>query len=115
MNPVFQKLLADPSSVRPFLQWYNDKYKDIQVFQNLPFPHQIGVYIEYFETIYNLVIMVNTKGYTIHFSDNRKVPLKTENNLVYNHHKYTHEEPKSVIYGYELGITWLFKNYDLPF
>ena len=116
MNPVFQKLLQQPSAMRPFLAWYNTRYPNTLVaFQNYPFPHQIGVYLEYFETMYNLIIMVNTKGYSIQFSDNRKTPIHGVNNIQYNHYKYDHAEPKSVIYGYELGIQWLFENFDLPF
>ena len=118
MNPVFQNLLQDKykSSMRSFLQWYNDKYPNsISVFQNLPFTMQIGVYLEYFETIYNLIIIVNTKGYSIQFTDERKTPIHGVNNMQYNHYKYEHNEPKLILFGFELGILWLFENYDLPF
>ena len=116
MNPVFQKLLQQPASIRPFVQWYNTQYPNgLAIFQDLPFSHQIGVYLEYFETIYHISITVSTKGYGIYFSDDRAIPLYNENNLTYNHYRFNHNEPKSIIYGYELGIQWLFKNYDLPF
>lgn len=116
MNPVFVELLKLNSSIRPFLEWYNMKYPNqLAIFQNLPFSHQIGAYIEYFETMYKLVILVNTKGFTIHFTDSRHTPLDAKNMFKYYHHKYEHTEPKTVMHGYELGIVWLFKNYDLPF
>lgn len=118
MNPIFQLLLQDKykSATRQFLIWYNTKYPNsLAMFQNLPFTMQIGVFLEYFETIYNLVVMVNTKGYAINFTDNRNIPLVNENNFSYNHYKYEYHEPKSIIYGYQLGILWLFENYDLPF
>jgi len=98
MNPIFQKLLQNPSAMRPFVQWYNERYKDLAVFQNLPFPHQLGVYLEYFETMYKLIILVNTKGYSIQFSDNRQVPIAGENNMYYNHYKFDYTEPKSILY-----------------
>lgn len=117
MNPLFKSLLANcPIGMRQFLEWYNMTYPNqLVIFQNLPFSHQIGVYLEYFQTIYNLVILVNTKGFTIHFTDQRKTPIDTLSEKTYYHHKHTINEPKSIIYGYELGIAWLFKNYDLPF
>lgn len=116
MNPIFQKLLQNKSSFRPFIQWFDTTYPNmLSLFQTLPFTMQLGVYLAYFETIYKLVIMVNTKGYTIHFSDNRAVEIKNQNNLTYNHYKFDHTEPKSIIFGYELGIQWLFENFDLPF
>jgi hypothetical protein len=85
------------------------------MFQNLPFPHQLGVYLEYFETIYKLIILVNTNGYSIQFADNRLTPIYGKNNMQYNHYKFDYTEPKSILHGYELGITWLFENYDVPF
>lgn len=116
MNPIFQQLLKKTNAIKPFINWYNSKYPNgLATFQNLPFSHQIGVYLEYFETIYTLVILVNTHGYTIHFTDDRKAPLYGENGTMYNHYKYKHSEPKSILYGYELGILWMFDNYDLPF
>ena len=116
MNPVFQKLLQQPSSIRPFLLWYSVQYPNtLATFQNDPFTKQLGVYLEYFETIYKLIVLVNTKGYSIQFSDNRQTPIVGINNMQYNHYKYDHAEPKSILYGYKLGILWLFENFDLPF
>ena len=118
MNVVFQKLLKEnTSALKPFIQWCAGKYgtTSIAAFQEMPFTYQLGVYLEYFETIYSLIIIVNTKGYSIQFSDDRKTPIRGENNMFYNHHKYEHNEPKSIIYGYELAIVWLFENFDLPF
>ena len=115
MNPIFQKLLENKSAMRPFLLWYNEKYNTIALFQNLSFTHQIGVYLEYFESMYNLTIIVTVRGYTIQFNDNRKTPIVGVNNMQYNHHKYDYTEPKSIVYGYELGVKWLFENYDVPF
>ena len=116
LNPIFQKLLLNKSSIKPFLQWYSGRYPNsIALFQDLPFAFQIGIYLEYFESMYNLIINVTTRGYSIQFSDNRKVPIYGANNMQYNHYKYDHTKPKSIIYGYELGIIWLFENYALPF
>lgn len=115
MNPIFQKLLLNKSAMRPFLQWYNDRYKDLAVFQNDPFTKQLGVYLEYFETTYSMIVLVNTFGYSIQFSDNRKTPIVSENNMQYNHYKFAYNEPKSIIYGYQLAVEWLFENYDVPF
>lgn len=115
MNALFTELVKDGTSIKPFLEWYQMRYNTIVLFQNLPFSHQIGVYLEYFESMYNLVVLVNTKGFTVHFTDQRKTPLTHDNDFNYYHHKYEYEEPKSIIYGYQLGIIWLFKNYDLPF
>ena len=83
------------------------------MFQNLPFSHQIGVYIEYFETIYNLTVISSRKGYTIHYTD--KFYNIDKANPEYAHYKFNHNEDKSIIYGFELGIIWLFENYDVPF
>jgi hypothetical protein len=88
------------------------KYKTIEVFQHLPFTHQIGVYLEYFEEIYSLVVLVSHVGYKVQFKDKRNM---IQVNPEYNHHRFTHSEPKSIIYGYELAIFWLFENFDLPF
>ena len=119
MNVIFQKLLKDNATAfKPFLQWYAGAYgmNAEAMFQNLPFSHQIGVYLEYFEKIYSLTVIVSIKGYTVHFTDNRKVPLKSsENNFEYNHYRFNHKEPKTIMYGYELAIVWLFENYNLPF
>lgn len=118
MNVVFQKLLKNnTSALKPFMQWYAGKYgvNSIASFQEFPFTFQLGVFLEYFETIYSLIVIVNTKGYSIQFSDDRKTPIRGENNIFYNHYRYDHTEPKSIIYGYELAIQWLFENYDLPF
>lgn len=116
LNPVLQNLLQNKTAIKPFLQWYNGRYPNsLPLFQDLPFAFQIGVFIEYFETIYNLIILVNTKGYSIQFSDNRVTPIYGVNNMQYNHYKYDYKEPKCILYGYELGIKWLFENYDLPF
>lgn len=117
MNQVFQLLLTEKykSAMRPFVQWYNTKYNDLAVFQNLPFEHQIGVYLTYFETIYNLYIVSSPKGYSIHFVDNRNVPLSGRDSMDYNHYRFDNNEPKSIIYSYQLAIIWLFENYDLPF
>ena len=117
MNLVFQKLLKENSTAfKPFLQWYAGKYgaNSVATFQEFPFSFQIGVYLEYFESIYNLVVLVTTNGYRIQFTDNRKTPMPGSN-PEYNHYRFNHKEPKSVIYGYELAIVWLFENYDLPF
>ena len=118
MNAVFQKLLKENSTaLKPFLQFYIGKYgaNGLAAFQEMPFTFQLGIYLEYFETIYNLIIIVNTKGYSIQFSDDRKTPIRGENNMFYNHYRYEYNEPKSIIFGYECGIIWLFTNYDLPF
>lgn len=118
MNPVFQKLLQPQykSAIRPFIQWFDARYPNsIVLFQNLPFTMQIGVYLEYFETVYSLIVITNRYGYSIQFSDDRKTPIHGVNNMQYNHYKFEYNEPKSIIFGYELGIIWLFNNYDLPF
>ena len=116
MNPIFTELLKLEVSIRPFLEWYMRKYPNmLPVFQTLPFSHQIGVYLEYFESIYNLVVLVNTRGFTVHFTDNRSIQISKNSLENYYHYKFLHNEPKSIIHGYELGIIWLFKNYDLPF
>jgi hypothetical protein len=117
MNPIFQLLLTEKykSAARPFIQWYNSTYKDLTIFQNLPFEHQLGVYLKYFETMYKLFIIVSPKGYRIHFTDSRNVPLSGKEGFEYNHYKFDHSESKSIIHGYELAIVWLFENYDLPF
>lgn len=116
MNSVFAKLLQNKSAMRPFIQWYDAQYPNaLAVFQTLPFNHQLGVYLTYFETIYNLIIIVNTHGYSIQFSDNRLTPIYGKNNMQYNHYKYDYTEPKSILFGYELGIMWLFENFDVPF
>jgi hypothetical protein len=101
--------------MRPFIVWYNTTYNDLAVFQNLPFEHQIGAYLKYFETMYKLYIIVSPKGYSIHFVDNRNVPLSARDSIMYNHYRFEHNEPKTIIYGFELAIFWLFENYDLPF
>jgi hypothetical protein len=117
MNPIFTKLLQNTSAIRPFLQFYRDTYglDSLAVFQNLPFEHQIGVYLTYFETIYNLYIVSSPKGYSIHFVDNRNIPLSGRDSMDYNHYRFDNNEPKSIIYSYQLAIIWLFENYNLPF
>jgi len=116
MNPIFVELLKKTSAIRPFLEWYTRQYPNgITTFQNLPFSHQIGVYLEYFETMYKLVVIVTTRGFTIHFTNGSKSPIDANTMLNYHHHKFEHSEPKSIIYGYQLGIIWLFENYDVPF
>jgi len=116
MNQLFQKLLVNKSAMRPFIQWYDGRYPNsLSVFQDLPFTMQLGVYLEYFETLYHLIIIVNTKGYIIQFSDDRKIPIHGVNNMQYNHYKFEYNEVKTIIHGYELGIAWLFENYDVPF
>lgn len=118
MNPVFQKILSQYKvGSREFLQWYIQCYgqNNVAIFQHLPFSHQIGVFIEYFETQYKLAIVASYKGFVIHWTDSRNMELDPLNGINYYHHKYTHDEPKSIVYGYELGVLWLFENYDLPF
>ena len=116
MNEIFKRIISNASSARPFIEWYNIKYPGtLSVFQNLPFTFQLGVYLEYFETLYKLVVMVNTHMYTVNFSDNRNTPLRGENNFTYNHYKYDHAEPSTIIHGYELAVLWLFENFDVPF
>jgi hypothetical protein len=102
--------------MRPFIQWYDGKYPNsLAIFQNLPFEHQLGVYLAYFETLYKLYIIVSPKGYSVQFVDSRTIPLSTRESMAYNHYKFDYNEPKSIIYGYELAINWLFENYDVPF
>jgi hypothetical protein len=117
MNLVFQKLLKKPESFKPFIQYYASKYgtQSVSLFQELPFSHQLGVYLEYFESIYNLIVLVSTKGYRIQFTDNRKTPIRGENDMQYSHYKFNHTEPQGIMIGYEMAIEWLFDNYDLPF
>lgn len=118
MNPLFQELLSKEYTVgmKEFLHWYNDKYPNtISLFQNLPFTMQLGVYLEYFESIYNLIVLVSTKGYRIQFTDNRITPIHGENNMQYNHYKFDHVKDSNIMIGYEIAIKWLFQNYNLPF
>jgi hypothetical protein len=118
MNQVFQELLHKDNTVamKEFLQWYNDKYPNtISLFQNLPFTMQLGVYLEYFESIYNLIVLVSTKGYRIQFTDTRITPIYGINNMQYNHYKFDYEDSKNIMIGYESAIKWLFENYNLPF
>lgn len=118
MNPLFQTLLHEEYKVamRTFLQWYNEKYPNtISLFQNLPFTMQLGVYLEYFQSMYDLIVLVSTKGYRIQFTDNRVTPIHGQNNMQYNHYKFDYEDSKNIMIGYEEAIKWLFSNYNLPF
>lgn len=74
------------------------------------------MYIEYYETLYKLAIVASVRGVVIHWTDTQfNVEIDPVNSKRFYHHRFEHNEPKEIMYGYQLAVLWLFDNFDLPF
>lgn len=120
INPIFQAILQSPNA-RDFLEWYNTKYNNLNIFKDLSFDCQMGVLLSYLEIRWGFSIIADNTGYiayyTSFYGDNQNGALlkdRFKTNNFYHIHSYE-GETKDVISYYALGIIKLFNNLDIPF
>jgi hypothetical protein len=114
MNEVFRHLTEATVPALSFLTWYKKNYKDLPVFINLSFEHQLGVYIKYYEEVKAMTLNATPTGYIIYYLDKYFSMDKVATQSGYFYQKY--ECPKdTILNNYAKGIIWMIDNDDLPF
>lgn len=119
MNQVFLQLLRSPNA-KEFLEWYIATYKDctIDIFQKLPFSHQIGVCLRFLEEHYGFSIIADNTGYICYFTSNPQcfIPLRDRFQKRNFYHIYMEEgQLQTNEYYYTKAIIHLFNDLDIPF
>lgn len=120
INPILINILQSPNG-KDFIEWYNTKYDNLNIFKDLPFEHQIGVFLTYLETHWGFSLIADNTGYIAYYTTdygNIKqgglIKDRFKTNDFYHIHSYQGETKDAMTY-YSIGILKLFNNLDIPF
>ena len=103
------KLVKSKSMLR-FLSWYKGQYKEIKIenFLVLDFKYQLGIFIDFFATEYNICINADSASYICYYHSVKQATSKIIQNKTIYIKEYTEEQELTVFELYAKGIDFLF-------
>jgi hypothetical protein len=121
MNLIYKYLIEhNKEDILLFAEWYNKTYPGtISIFSLLPFPHQIGVFLQYFESRYGFSVLADNTGYVIYYCNNtfvkHNIIERFEHKGAFDFAKDVSTPSTTLTDQYSRAIMYLFNNLDLPF
>ncbi len=102
--------LAKSKAMQCFIIWYKENYKEVRIdsFFILDFKYQLGIFIDFFATEYNICINADSASYICYYHSIKEAKSKIIQNKTIYIKEYKEEKELTVFELYLKGIDFLF-------